>query len=136
MRPVLGPDAESTTDGDDLADMIGVVVECQQQIAQLRLRWLAGRHGCQQVDRGAMSSFGASSLSTIIQMVANGLGITLLPELSLPFEVHDPRIALLRFAAPEPSRTVGLAWRRSSPRKRDFVELGKLLTTSRPPAAG
>jgi LysR family hydrogen peroxide-inducible transcriptional activator len=91
---------------------------------------------CQEVDRGAMSSFGASSLSTIIQMVANGLGITLLPELSLPFEVHDPRIALLRFAPPEPSRTVGLAWRRSSPRKRDFVELGKLLTTSRGPAAG
>ena len=84
---------------------------------------------CRQVEPGAMNGFGASSLSTIIQMVANGLGITLLPELSLPFEVHDPRIALLRFAPPEPSR-VGLVWRRSSPRKRDFVELGKLL----PPA--
>jgi LysR family hydrogen peroxide-inducible transcriptional activator len=89
---------------------------------------------CQQVDRAAMSGFGASSLSTIVQMVANGLGITLLPELSLPFEVHDPRIALVRFAEPEPTRTVGLAWRRSSPRKRDFVELGKLLTSTRPPA--
>ena len=62
-------------------------------------------------------------------MVANGLGITLLPELSLPFEVHDPRIALLPFAAPEPTRTVALAWRRSSPRKRDFIELGILLAT-------
>lgn len=86
---------------------------------------------CQQAERGATSSFGASSLSTIIQMVANGLGITLLPELSLPFEVHDPRIALLPFAAPEPIRTVALAWRRSSPRKRDFVELARLLTASR-----
>jgi LysR family hydrogen peroxide-inducible transcriptional activator len=91
---------------------------------------------CRQVDRGAVNGFGASSLSTIIQMVANGLGITLLPELSLPFEVHDPRIALLRFAAPEPTRAIGLAWRRSSPRKRDFVELGKLLTTSRATAPG
>ena len=89
---------------------------------------------CQHVERGATSSFGASSLSTIIQMVANGLGITLLPELSLPFEVHDPRIALLPFAAPEPIRTVALAWRRSSPRKRDFVELARLLTASRPGA--
>ena len=79
-----------------------------------------------------MSGFGASSLATIIQMVANGLGITLLPELSLPFEARDPRIALVRFGAPEPSRTIGLAWRRSSPRKRDFVELGRLLTASRP----
>ena len=78
------------------------------------------------------SSFGASSLSTIIQMVANGLGITVLPEISLAFEVHDPRIVLVRFQDPEPTRAVALAWRRSSPRKRDFVELGKLLTTSRP----
>jgi LysR family hydrogen peroxide-inducible transcriptional activator len=87
---------------------------------------------CRQVDRGAADAFGASSLSTIIQMVANGLGITVLPEMSLTFEVHDPRIALLRFPRPEPIRAVALAWRRSSPRKRDFVELGKLLTTSRP----
>jgi LysR family hydrogen peroxide-inducible transcriptional activator len=86
---------------------------------------------CRHVERGSTSSFGASSLSTIIQMVANGLGITLLPELSLPFEVHDPRIALLAFAAPEPVRTVALAWRRSSPRKRDFVELARLLSASR-----
>jgi LysR family hydrogen peroxide-inducible transcriptional activator len=87
---------------------------------------------CRAVDRGAVASFGASSLSTIIHMVANGLGITVLPEISLPFEVHDPRISLLRFPSPEPKRAVALAWRRSSPRKRDFVELGKLLTMSRP----
>ncbi|MGD9512081.1 MAG: LysR substrate-binding domain-containing protein [Geminicoccaceae bacterium] len=89
---------------------------------------------CRAVDRDAVASFGASSLSTIIQMVANGLGITVLPEISLPFEVHDPRIALLRFPAPEPTRSVALACRRSSPRKRDFMELGKLLAASRPSA--
>jgi LysR family hydrogen peroxide-inducible transcriptional activator len=87
---------------------------------------------CRAVDHQAVASFGASSLSTIIQMVANGLGITVLPEISLPFEVHDPRITLLRFPPPEPTRSVALAWRRSSPRKRDFAELGKLLTASRP----
>jgi LysR family transcriptional regulator, hydrogen peroxide-inducible genes activator len=86
---------------------------------------------CRQVERGAARSLGASSLATIIQMVANGLGITLLPELSLPFEARDPRIALLRFPAPEPTRAVALAWRRSSPRRRDFAELGRLLTASR-----
>jgi hypothetical protein len=67
-------------------------------------------------------------------MVANGLGITVRPEISLAFEAHDPRIALLRFPEPEPTRAVAMAWRRSSPRKRDFAELGKLLTSSRPPA--
>ena len=86
---------------------------------------------CRPSEPGAQPGFGASSLSTIIQMVANGLGITVLPEISLAFEVHDPRIALLRFPEPEPTRAVALAWRRSSPRKHDFVELGKLLATSR-----
>ena len=88
---------------------------------------------CRPSEPGAQPGFGASSLSTIIQMVANGLGITVLPEISLAFEVHDPRIALLRFPEPQPTRAVALAWRRSSPRKRDFVELGKLLTASRAP---
>jgi LysR family transcriptional regulator, hydrogen peroxide-inducible genes activator len=89
---------------------------------------------CQHAERGTQHGFGASSLSTIVQMVANGLGITVLPEISLAFEAHDPRIALLRFPEPEPTRAVAMAWRRSSPRKRDFAELGKLLTSSRPPA--
>jgi LysR family transcriptional regulator, hydrogen peroxide-inducible genes activator len=42
--------------------------------------------------------------------------------------VRDRRVKLLRFAAPEPVRTVGLAWRRTSPRKRDFEALGEVIT--------
>jgi LysR family hydrogen peroxide-inducible transcriptional activator len=37
-------------------------------------------------------------------------------------------VKLLRFSAPEPARTVGLAWRRTSPRKKDFKALGKIVT--------
>lgn len=77
---------------------------------------------------GNLDTTGASSLSTIVQMVANGLGITLLPELSLDVESRHGAIQVIRFAEPQPSRTIGLAWRRSSPRKRHFVELGKLIT--------
>ena len=62
-----------------------------------------------QVDH--LDTFGASSLSTIVQMVAHGLGITLLPELSIGVEARQPGIKLLRFADPAPSRTLGLAWR-------------------------
>lgn len=72
-------------------------------------------------------TFGASSLSTIVQMVANGLGMTLLPELCLMLEARRADIALMRFAEPEPKRVVGLAWRRSSPRKHHYLELGKLI---------
>jgi LysR family hydrogen peroxide-inducible transcriptional activator len=37
---------------------------------------------------------------------------------------------LMRFGDPQPRRVVGLAWRRSSPRKRHFVELGKLIISA------
>lgn len=79
------------------------------------------------IARPETNGFGAASLSTIMQMVAGGYGVTLLPELSLPVEARDPRIALRRFAAPEPSREIALVWRRSSPRRADFDALGALL---------
>jgi LysR family transcriptional regulator, hydrogen peroxide-inducible genes activator len=41
--------------------------------------------------------------------------------------VRDQRVKLLRFIAPEPGRTIGLAWRRTSPRKVDFVALGQIV---------
>jgi LysR family transcriptional regulator, hydrogen peroxide-inducible genes activator len=71
-------------------------------------------------------SLGATSLTTVMQMVANGYGVTLVPEVAAEVEVRDERVRLLRFAAPEPGRTVGLAWRRTSPRKADFVALGRI----------
>ncbi len=69
---------------------------------------------------------GATSLATVMQMVANGYGVTLVPEVAVDVEVRDERVKLLRFAAPEPGRTIGLGWRRTSPRKVDFLALGQI----------
>jgi LysR family transcriptional regulator, hydrogen peroxide-inducible genes activator len=74
-----------------------------------------------------IDTFGASNLSTLVQMVANGLGLTLLPQLAVDLEGRRGDIKLMRFADPEPRRVIGLAWRKSSPRKRHFAELGKLI---------
>ena len=71
---------------------------------------------------------GATSLATVMQMVANGYGVTLLPRVAVDAEVRDERVKLLRFSDPAPGRTVGLAWRRTSPRKADFAALGQLIT--------
>jgi LysR family hydrogen peroxide-inducible transcriptional activator len=76
---------------------------------------------------GAMG-LGATSLATVMQMVANGYGVTLVPQVAVDVEVRDERVKLLRFAAPQPARTIGLAWRHTSPRKVDFVALGQLVT--------
>ncbi len=78
--------------------------------------------------RDASLGLGATSLATVMQMVANGYGITLVPEIAADVEVRDERVKLLRFAEPEPGRIVGLAWRRTSPRKVDFNSLGEVIT--------
>lgn len=78
-----------------------------------------------QVDH--VDTFGASSLATLVQMVANGMGLTLLPQISVAQESQRGNIQVMRFEDPEPKRTLGLAWRTTSPRKRDFVELGRLI---------
>jgi len=84
------------------------------------LAYCAGAHGD--------ARLGATSLTTVMQMVANGYGMTLLPRVAVDVEVRDERIKLLRFAEPAPGRTVGLAWRKTSPRKVDFIALGQLIT--------
>jgi LysR family hydrogen peroxide-inducible transcriptional activator len=83
---------------------------------------------CHMRTREARESFGASSLATIVQMVANGYGVTLLPEMAISSEIHrGGDIRLLRFTSPEPKRGIGLAWRKTSPRKAEFAQFGKLL---------
>jgi len=90
---------------------------------------------CRLVTPEARESFGASSLATIVRMVAHGYGITLLPEMAVASEVYQgSNIRLLHFAAPEPKREIGLAWRKTSPRKPDFLAFAALLkdVTRRP----
>lgn len=74
-----------------------------------------------------LNTFGTTSLSTLVQMVANGFGVTLLPEMSLETEASHSDIRLLPFAEPRPLRKIGLAWRQSSPRKHDFIVLGEMI---------
>jgi LysR family transcriptional regulator, hydrogen peroxide-inducible genes activator len=73
------------------------------------------------------TKLGATSLATVLQMVASGYGVTLLPEVAVSVEVRDERVKLLRFIEPQPQRQIGLAWRPTSPRKADFLELGQIL---------
>jgi len=80
-----------------------------------------------QHQREAPAGLGATSLATVMQMVANGYGVTLVPEVAVGVEARDDRVKLMRFVEPEPARTIGLAWRRTSPRKNDFVALGQIV---------
>lgn len=59
--------------------------------------------------------FRATSLSTLVQMVASGAGVTLLPALAVPTEAERARLCVRAFAEPAPSRTLALVFRKSSP---------------------
>lgn len=71
--------------------------------------------------------FRATSLGTLVQMVASGIGVTLLPEMAVPVEVRSEEISVRPFATPAPLRRIGLAWRPQSPRKAAFRVLAEVL---------
>lgn len=82
---------------------------------------------CGAIGEGAMAKFGATSLATVLQMVANGYGSTLLPEMAVAVEVRSDTPITLRHLKPAPSRSIGLLWRKSTPRKERFNVLGDIL---------
>ncbi len=79
---------------------------------------------------GAGTVFGASSLNTVMQMVAGGYGVTLIPQIAADVERRDERVKFLRLEHPEPGRRIGLVFRRTSPRKADFAALGEVVKES------
>ncbi|MGM0585724.1 MAG: LysR substrate-binding domain-containing protein, partial [Pseudomonadota bacterium] len=56
-----------------------------------------------------------SSLSTLVQMVGAGIGVTLIPEMAVPIETRSAAVAVARLPRPRPMRTIGMVWRRTSP---------------------
>lgn len=69
----------------------------------------------------------ATSLATLVQMVANGLGVTLLPKMAVESGILNGTDLITRPLAEPASRGIGLAWRPSSPRKAEFRALGAFL---------
>ncbi|MFI9590246.1 LysR substrate-binding domain-containing protein [Nonomuraea sp. NPDC052265] len=86
---------------------------------------------CREVGARATATTYATSLPTLVQLVAGGLGVTLLPESAVPVETGKRvRLALRRFAAPAPGRTIGLAYRASSARVTEYAQLAKAIRTA------
>lgn len=65
----------------------------------------------------------ASSLSTLVQMVGAGIGVTLVPEMAVAVETRSASVSVARFPDPEPSRTIGMVWRRTNPLARQLTEM-------------
>lgn len=72
-----------------------------------------------------------SSLGTLTQMVGAGIGVTLLPEMAVAVERRAAPVSVTRLAPPRPSRTIGMAWRRSAPLGEQLVEIAAVLRVCR-----
>lgn len=67
---------------------------------------------CPELSRSDAAGWQGNSLETIRQMVASGLGITVLPCSALTSKYNNKRLISIKFEKPVPGRRIGLAWRR------------------------
>ncbi len=67
----------------------------------------------------------ASSLSTLVQMVGAGMGVTLIPEMAVELETRSRSVSVVRFKDPEPSRTIGMIWRKRNPLAGQFLQISE-----------
>ena len=72
----------------------------------------------------------ASSLSTLVQMVSAGMGVTLIPEMAVAVETRSASVSVARFNDPQPSRTIGMIWRKTSPLAGQLLQLSNVVCRS------
>lgn len=80
-------------------------------------------------DRGT-HAFAATSLATIVEFVANGQGVTLLPQIALRKEASDPRIAIHPLTDPTAGRQLRLVWREATPYGAIFEHIVEVIRDS------
>jgi LysR family transcriptional regulator, hydrogen peroxide-inducible genes activator len=72
----------------------------------------------------------ASSLSTLVQMVSAGIGVTLIPEMAVAVETRSASVSVARFKNPQPSRTIGMVWRKTSPLAGQLMQISEVICLS------
>ena len=75
----------------------------------------------------AREALEASSLSTLVQLVGSGIGVTLIPAMAVAVEARSAPVTVTHFAAPRPSRTIGMIWRKSSPLAKQLRAVGEIV---------
>ena len=71
-----------------------------------------------------------SSLSTLVQMVGAGIGVTLIPEMAVAVETRSAPVSIARFGTPKPSRTIGMIWRKTSPLAKQLSQIAEVVRQS------
>lgn len=75
----------------------------------------------------AREGLDGSSLSTLVQMVGAGIGVTLIPEMAVGVEARSAPVCIGRFADPQPSRTIGMIWRKTNPLAARLTQISEIV---------
>jgi LysR family hydrogen peroxide-inducible transcriptional activator len=71
-----------------------------------------------------------TSLSTLVQMVGAGIGVTLIPEMAVAVETRSASVSTAHFDAPQPTRTIGMVWRKTSPLAQHYLKVSEIVRQS------
>lgn len=119
---LVRPDADATKpvpDGEMLARMRLLLLEEGHCFRDQALSF------CSLAPGMPRDGLDGSSLTTLVQMVGAGIGVTLIPEMAVPVETTGAAVDVARFARPAPKRRVGMVWRTASPLQESFVQIAE-----------
>lgn len=71
-----------------------------------------------------------SSLSTLVQIVDAGMGVTLIPDMAVPIETRAASVSIARFADPQPTRSIGMIWRKTNPLGDQLMQIAEIVRRS------
>jgi LysR family transcriptional regulator, hydrogen peroxide-inducible genes activator len=116
----------------------GTPVPTRETLREMRLLLLEEGHCfrdqalsfCNMQSSPPRETLDASSLSTLVQMVSAGMGVTLIPEMAVAVETRSAPVSVARFRDPQPSRTIGMIWRKTSPLAGQLQELSDVVCRS------
>ncbi len=108
-----------------------------EELASEKVLLLASGHcfsnqvveACPELQRNGGEVLQGNSLETLRNMVASGLGITVLPRSAISPRHNSPLLKVISFKAPAPSRRVALAWRKSFARRPAMDALAAAIRT-------
>ncbi|RCW77956.1 LysR family transcriptional regulator [Paracoccus lutimaris] len=109
----------------------GKPVPSSEMLREMRLLLLEEGHCfrdqalsfCKMSPSVARDMMEGSSLSTLVQMVGAGIGVTLIPQMAIAIEAGSAPVTVARLAAPRPSRMIGMVWRKTNPLAAQLAEV-------------
>ena len=120
IRPDIDAD-RAVPDAADLAKMQLLLLEEGHCFRDQALAFCSMRSPLQR------EGLDGSSLSTLVQLVGAGIGVTLIPDMAVSVETRSANVSVARFKGVQPKRTIGMIWRKTSPLADQFRLIAEIV---------